>query len=188
MHNVMWSTSDSTSGMLRDVLIVPLTKAQTPSREEWADRQTERYRRTASTYLASRPLLSLMPALCLELFWKNPSVLHYQERLMPPHWWLPQSLGLFHVSTGKQKQRFKACRSVKSRIVQMFLSLTFWSNHCFNCSITNGWKSENSTGYYSSLFSQHHRKHVIPARLRSLSVILLCQGLLRDESPTKATV
>lgn len=113
MHKVMWSTGDSTSGMLRDVLIVPLTKAQTPSKGEWVDRQTERYERTASTYLASHPPLSLMPVLCLEQFWKNPSVLHYQECLMPPHWWLCQSLGLFHVSMEKQKQRFKACCSAR---------------------------------------------------------------------------
>lgn len=110
----MWSTSDSTSGMLRDVLIVPLTKAQTPSEGEWVDRQTERYERIASTYLACHPLLSLMPVVCLEQLWKNPSVLRYREHLMHPHWWLCRSLGLFHVSMEKQKQHFKACCSVRT--------------------------------------------------------------------------
>lgn len=66
------------------------------------DRQAGGAEGTHSTYLASLPLLSLMPELCLEQFGKNPSVLRYPECLMSPHWWLYQSLGLFHVFVGSK--------------------------------------------------------------------------------------
>lgn len=85
------------------------------------DRQAGGAERTHSTYLASPPLLSLMPEWCLGQFGKNPSVLRYPECLMCPRWWLHQSLGLFHVSVGSKSNALEPAAH-KGKDCQVLLS------------------------------------------------------------------
>lgn len=147
------------------------------------DRQAGGAERTHSTYLASPPLLSLMPEWCLEQFGKNPSVLRYPGCLTSPRWWLYQSLGLFHVSVESKSNALEPA-AWKGKDCQVLLSEILWINNCFNHSIKYGARKEKR--FCSSQFSHSNKKACDPSSF-IFNINLLHKMFLREVSPTKTT-
>lgn len=185
-HQAGKGTGVTGQGACCVVLIVPLTTD--PSRGGWMkDRQAGGAERAHSTYLASPPLLSLMPEWCLEQSGKNPSVPRYPECLRSPRWWLYQSLGLFRVSVGSKGNALEPAAQ-KGKDCQVLLSEILWINNCFSHSIKYGWESGRRTDIAvvsSAILTESMWSQLFFFFL--ININLLHKMFLREVSPTKTT-